>query len=122
MAEENMVFIFKKNLILNKCLKFMVIKACMKLAYIDKYINLKATSDRIRKKVTEIKQSLKVNANSKDKTKYHQLNQQLESLNKKIAKTEQLIITDGTLLDLAALFIYNNQKCTIYQVVLIQIQ
>ena len=26
MAEENMVFIFKKNLILNKCLKFMVIK------------------------------------------------------------------------------------------------
>ena len=26
MVEENMVFIFKKNLILNKCLKFMVIK------------------------------------------------------------------------------------------------
>ena len=47
----------------------------------------------------------------KDKTKYHQLNQQLESLNKKIAKTEQLIITDGTLLDLAAaLFIYNNHE------------
>ena len=39
--KKNMVFIFKKNLILNKCLKFMVIKACMKLAYIDlnKYIN-----------------------------------------------------------------------------------
>ena len=46
----------------------------------------------------------------KDKTKYHQLNQQLESLNKN-SKTEQLIITDGTLLDLAAaLFIYNNHE------------
>ncbi|MDN8760407.1 peptidoglycan bridge formation glycyltransferase FemA/FemB family protein, partial [Staphylococcus aureus] len=44
----------------------------------------------------------------KTKTKYHQLNQQLESLYNKIAKTEQLIITDGTLLDLAAaLFIHN---------------
>lgn len=62
-------------------------KACMKLAYIDlnKYINLlKQRAIELEEKVTEIKQSLKVNANSKKtKTKYHQLNQQLESLNKK---------------------------------------
>ena len=62
-------------------------KACMKLAYIDlnKYINLLKQRAIELEEVTEIKQSLKVNANSKDKTKYHQLNQQLESL-KKIAK------------------------------------
>ena len=56
------------------------------VTYIDlnKYINLlKQRAIELEEKVTEIKQSLKVNANSKDKTKYHQLNQQLESLNKK---------------------------------------
>ena len=50
----------------------------------------------------------------KDKTKYHQLNQQLESLNKN-SKTEQLIITDGTLLDLAAaLFIYKQSRNVLF--------
>ena len=48
----------------------MVIKACMKLAYIDlnKYINL-LKQRAIEEKVTEIKQSLKVNANSKRQNK-----------------------------------------------------
>ena len=68
MAEENMVFIFKKNLILKQMLEIYGDKACMKLAYIDlnKYINLlKQRAIELEEKVTEIKQSLKVNANSK---------------------------------------------------------
>ncbi|WP_059748090.1 aminoacyltransferase [Staphylococcus haemolyticus] len=115
MAEEKHGFHFQEEPYFKQMLEIYGDKACMKLAYIDlnKYINLlKQRAIELEEKVTEIKQSLKVNANSKKtKTKYHQLNQQLESLNKKIAKTEQLIITDGTLLDLAAaLFIYNNHE------------
>ena len=46
-------------------------KACMKLAYIDlnKYINLLKQRAIELEKVTEIKQSLKVNANSKRQNK-----------------------------------------------------
>ncbi|WP_210126142.1 aminoacyltransferase [Staphylococcus sp. GDY8P85P] len=115
MAEEKHGFHFQEEPYFKQMLEIYGDKACIKLAYIDlnKYINLlKQHAIELEEEMTEIKQSLKVNANSKKtKTKYHQLNQQLESLYNKIAKTEQLIITDGTLLDLAAaLFIYNNHE------------
>ena len=71
MAEENMVFIFQEEPYFKQMLEIYGDKACMKLAYIDlNNINLlKQRAIELEEKVTEIKQSLKVNANSKRQNK-----------------------------------------------------
>lgn len=72
MAEEKHGFHFQEEPYFKQMLEIYGDKACMKLAYIDlnKYINLlKQRAIELEEKVTEIKQSLKVNANSKRQNK-----------------------------------------------------
>ncbi|MCQ9279099.1 aminoacyltransferase [Staphylococcus borealis] len=112
MAEEKHGFHFQKEPYFKQMLEIYGDKACIKLAYIDlnHYLRtLKSKANDLECAMTEIKQMLDVNVNSKKtKVKYQQIKQQLDSTHNKIRKTEQLIITDGTLLDLAAaLFIHN---------------
>ncbi|PNZ25070.1 FmhC protein [Staphylococcus petrasii] len=115
MAEEKHGFHFQEEPYFKQMLEIYGNRACIKLAYIDlnKYLRLlKNKIVELEATLNELKKSLETNSNSKkNKTKYQQLTQQLESICKKVAKTEQLIVTDGTLLDLAAaLFIYNNHE------------
>lgn len=112
MAEEKHGFHFQEEPYFRKMLDTYGDNACLKLAYIDlnHYLRtLKSKANDLECAMTEIKQMLDVNVNSKKtKVKYQQIKQQLDSTHNKIRKTEQLIITDGTLLDLAAaLFIHN---------------
>ena len=52
-----------------------------------------------------VNRALNENPNSKkNKSKLNQLNMQLSSINNRISKTEELILEDGPVLDLAAAF------------------
>ncbi|SNW00228.1 fmhA protein [Staphylococcus muscae] len=87
----------------------------LKLAYIDLENLLEKQKEKtvsLYQALKEAEQKLQENPNSKkSKTKHQQVKQQLEKQEKKLAETEQLIETDGTILDLAAaLYIYNEHE------------
>lgn len=65
-----------------------------------------------------VNRALNENPNSKkNKSKLNQLNMQLSSINNRISKTEELILEDGPVLDLAAALLYVlMMKFIIYQV------
>ncbi|MBO1198140.1 aminoacyltransferase [Staphylococcus simiae] len=87
----------------------------IKLAYIDLNKYLKQLNDKYETLTSQLQilsEKLLENPNSKKtKTQVNQLNDQLTSQNKKIAQTQQLMTTEGHILDLAAaLYIFNKDE------------
>ena len=78
----------------------------VKLSYINlkKYLEqLKITKVKLNHSLEMIKDKLEDNPNSKkSKSQYKQLNQKIQSNKKKIQEAEELINSEGNILDLAA--------------------
>ncbi|KIX91673.1 methicillin resistance protein [Staphylococcus microti] len=115
MAEEKHGFKFRDQDYFEKMQRTYPENSMLKLAYIDLENLLdkqKAQYETLSKEFEATEQKLQENPNSKkSKTKHQQVKQQLEKQEKKIAETEQLIKTDGKVLDLAAaLYIYNDHE------------
>ena len=87
----------------------------VKLSYINlkKYLEqLKIAKVNLNHSLEMIKDKLEDNPNSKkSKSQYKQLNQKIQSNKKKIQEAEELINSEGNILDLAAaLYIYNKDE------------
>ncbi|UXR78745.1 aminoacyltransferase [Staphylococcus sp. IVB6227] len=115
MAEEKHGFKFRDQDYFEQMQRIYSGNSMLKLAYIDLNHLLKKQKVNIaslQQALKEAEQKLQENPNSKkSKTKHQQLKQQLEKQEKKRIETEQLIETDGPVLDLAAaLYIYNEHE------------
>ncbi|AYU54293.1 aminoacyltransferase [Staphylococcus debuckii] len=115
MAEEKHGFTFRDQDYFEKMQKTYDDQAFLKLAYIDLNELLKIQQrkiDELTQNLNEVLSDLEENPNSKkSKTKRQQLEQQLNSKQKKQKETAALIESDGPVLNLAAaLYIYNNHE------------
>ena len=85
----------------------------LKLAYIDlkDYLStLQHKHEDLTKQLTEIEEALKESPNSKEQNKRNQLQQQFDSNERKINQTKDKIAAEGEVLNLAALYIYNEHE------------
>ncbi|NGS11900.1 FemA/FemB family glycyltransferase FmhC, partial [Staphylococcus aureus] len=115
MAEEKHGFHFMNEDYFKRMQEIYKDKAMLKIAcinlneYQDK---LKIQLLKIENEMMTVNRALNENPNSKkNKSKLNQLNMQLSSINNRISKTEELILEDGPVLDLAAaLFICTDDE------------
>ncbi|MBH4947220.1 FemA/FemB family glycyltransferase FmhC, partial [Staphylococcus aureus] len=115
MAEEKHGFHFMNKDYFKRMQEIYKDKAKLKIACIDlnEYQDkLKIQLLKIENEMMTVNRALNENPNSKkNKSKLNQLNMQLSSINNRISKTEELILEDGPVLDLAAaLFICTDDE------------
>lgn len=115
MAEEKHGFTFRDQDYFEKMQKTYGDQAFLKLAYIDlnELLTIQQRKiDELTQNLNEVLSDLEENPNSKkSKSKRQQLEQQLNSKQKKQKETAALIESDGPVLNLAAaLYIYNNHE------------
>ncbi|QLK85690.1 aminoacyltransferase [Staphylococcus sp. 17KM0847] len=115
MAEEKHGFKFRELPYFKQLQKMYGKQAQLKLAYIDLKKLLQTYEQRIHEltgALIDVEKALAENPNSKkNKTKYKQLIQQLDSQKKKRIQTQERISTEGELLDLAAaIYLHNDYE------------
>lgn len=115
MAEEKHGFKFRNKKYFEEMQKMYHNNSMLKLAYIDLselLMKQKKKLENLTSTLENTKIDLESNPDSKkSKNKYEQELQQIKAQKRKISETENLIKTDGTILDLAAAFyIFNNHE------------
>lgn len=115
MAEEKHGFKFRDKDYFVEMQRVYKDNSMLKLAYIDLselLVKQKNYLEKLNNSFKNTEKGLEDNPNSKkSKNRYEQELQQIQAQKRKISETENLIKTDGTILDLAAAFyIYNNYE------------